>query len=155
MYDLRCSILKERLDAMGLDAPSAAWKQTAGYQWMQRRDLATEEIKSLVPEGSCFILADDQQWADPWGGGQVVSCRRAIPFIERNGQYWGPPQDDETAIRELERLRRTGAKYLAFVWPAFWWLDHYRGFAAHLRLSFPCLLDNERILVFDLQGTAC
>jgi glycosyl transferase family 2 len=153
MYDLRCSILKHHLDAMGIEASLAAWKQTAGYQWMQRRDRATEELKSLVPEGSTFILVDEQQWADPWGGGQVVASRQAIPFIERKGQYWGPPQDDEMAIRELERLRRTGAKYVAFAWPAFWWLDHYRGFAGHLRENFCCLLDNERLVVFDLQGT--
>ncbi len=76
---------------------------------------------------------------------------RAIPFLEKNGQYWGPPADDETAVREFERLRQAGASYIAFAWPAFWWLEHYADFARHLRSRFRCVVENQRLVVFDLR----
>ena len=77
---------------------------------------------------------------------------RAIPFFEREGQCWGPPPDDETAIHELERLRREQApSHLVFAWPVFWWLDHYAGFRRHLEGTFPCVLANERLVAFDLR----
>ncbi len=37
-----------------------------------------------------------------------------------------------------------------FVWPAFWWLEHYIGFRDYVRTRFPCLLANERVVAFDL-----
>jgi hypothetical protein len=120
---------------------------------MQRRHVATEEIKALVPEGASLILVDEQHWADRWGGGQVISGRCSIPFLERDGRYWGRPQDDEAAIRELERLRRVEAvKCIAFAWPAFWWLEYYPKFAHYLRSRFPCEISNERLVVFRLQA---
>jgi len=51
-----------------------------------------------------------------------------------------------------ERLRNAGAKYIAVVWPSFWWLDHYTRFAAHLRKNCRCVLKDDRLLVFDLQN---
>jgi hypothetical protein len=86
--------------------------------------------------------------------GVVASQRPAIPFLERDGQYWGPPADSATAIREFERLRRTGAGFIAFTWTAFWWLDYYAGFHAHLRDKYACLLENERLVVFDLRASS-
>jgi hypothetical protein len=151
MYRCRCKILNEQLQALGIAVDPARWEHGAGYEWMLRRHLATEEIKSLVPCGASLILVDEQHWSDHWGAGQVISDRHVIPFTECNGQYWGPPADDETAIGELARLRRTGASYIAFAWPAFWWLEHYAAFHRHLRSEFPCLIENERLVVFDLQ----
>jgi lipopolysaccharide biosynthesis glycosyltransferase len=108
-------------------------------------DRVAAEITKLVPSGGAFVLVDER-WLAP----EAIPDRRAIPFLERDGQYWGPPADDDTAIRELERLRRAGAGHIVFTWPAFWWLDYYAGFHNHLRASFPCLLENERVAVFKL-----
>ena len=52
---------------------------------------------------------------------------------ERDGDYFGPPEDSAAAVRELEALRSDGAGTIIFAWPALWWLDYYREFAAHLR----------------------
>jgi hypothetical protein len=67
-----------------------------------------------------FILVDEDQvrWSMPE--------LQAIPFLEKTGTYWGPPSDDYVAIDACERLRKRGAQYVAFVWPALWWLRHYR-----------------------------
>jgi hypothetical protein len=154
MYRRRCRILEGYLKNMGIAADPSRWERSAGYLWMQRRHVATEEIKALVPEGASLILVDEQHWADRWGGGQVISGRLAIPFLERDGQYWGRPQDDDTAIRELERLRRSEAiKCIAFAWPAFWWLESYPDFAKYLQSQFPCHLSNERLVVFGLRSS--
>jgi hypothetical protein len=75
-----------------------------------------------------------------------------VPFLERNGQFYGPPSDDATAISELERLRVAGASFIAFAWPAFWWLDYYSGLHQHLRSNFRCVLENDRVVLFDLRS---
>jgi len=116
------------------------------YDWIKRLRRVTRELRSLTSPGDRLIVVDDCAW-----GPDVTTGRAAIPFIERDGQYWGPPPDDETAIQELERLRRTGAAFMVFGWPAFWWLDHYKGFIAHLKAKYPCVRENKRIVVFDLR----
>ena len=110
-------------------------------------DLIAREIDRYVPEDDTLILVDEAQWV----AGDVVGARRAFPFLEHDGQYWGAPTDDATAISEFERLRRSGASFIVFGWPAFWWLDHYQGFSSHLRSNFHCVLRNERVLIFDLR----
>ena len=84
-------------------------------------------------------------------GPGFIRDRQVLPFLEREGQYWGPPPDDETAINELARLRQAGANFIVFAWPAFWWLAYYAGFHRHLRSTFRCVLDNNRLVVFDLR----
>ena len=59
--------------------------------------------------------------------------------------------DGGTAIQELERMRHSGASYLVVAWPAFWWLDYYIRFHDYLRSRFRCVLENERLVVFDLR----
>lgn len=108
---------------------------------------AAEEIAALVPPGATFILVDDQHL----GGGDFVPERHAVPFVERDGLYWGPPPSDEIAVWELDRLRQTGADFIVFARPAFWWLEHYSGFTRHLNDKFRCLLKNDHIVVFDLR----
>jgi hypothetical protein len=102
----------------------------------------------LIPRGATFILVDEGQW----GGGELGAERHVLPFLERDGQYWGAPPDDATAIRELERLRRSGASFLAFAWPAFWWLEYYAEFHRHLCSNFRCVLANDLLVAFDLQS---
>jgi SAM-dependent methyltransferase len=116
---------------------------------VQRHQQIVQDIADLVRPGDSFILVDGGELENMVAGG-----RRALPFLERDGQYWGNPPDDRTAIRELERLRRSGARFLVFAWPAFWWLDHYTGFHRHLRAKFPCSLRNDRLVAFDLSPTA-
>ncbi len=105
------------------------------------------EIAKLIPVGERFILVDQDEWAQKSPPG-----RHAIPFLERDGIYWGPPADDVIAIRECERLREAGARYIVFGALSFWWLEHYAGFHRHLRDRHPCLIQNERLIVFKLQS---
>jgi exopolysaccharide biosynthesis predicted pyruvyltransferase EpsI len=113
-----------------------------------RQELAAagRELAELCRPGHRFVLVDDGQvllWP------LVESAR--VPFLERDGQFWGPPADDQTAICELQRLRNSGATLIAFTWHAFWWLDHYKGFVDYLRSTFPCAIQNRRLVVFNLE----
>jgi hypothetical protein len=108
--------------------------------------VAAQEITALIPRGHTIILVDEEMC-----GGQVGTGHRLIPFLEREGQYWGAPPNDKTALREFERLRQAGAEFMIFAWPAFWWLEFYSEFAKYLRAKFPCPLENERLVVFDLR----
>ena len=110
-------------------------------------EMAIEEIERMIPVRSTFVLVDQ----DGWGTDDYVADRRRLPFLEKEGMYWGPPADDQTAIRELERLRTAGADFVVIGWPGFWWLDHYAGFHQHLRSHFHCILANKRLMVFDLR----
>jgi hypothetical protein len=129
---------------LGLPAPPAPFPHA--NEWMHMLLQASGEIAGQVPAGESLILVDEQGF-----GSEFAAGRRAIPFLERDGQYWGAPADDGTAIRELERLRGGGARFLAFGWPAFWWLDHYAAFRQHLDTRFRCTLRNERLVVYDLR----
>ena len=151
IYDYRCLVLSKYLRDTGVSIDPGIWKKgNAHYIWMQRLHIAAEEIKALIPAGDAFILVDEDLWGDQWGGSEVIADRHAIPFLEQGGQYWGPPTDDATGIRELRRLRQAGATYIVFGWPAFWWLDYYAGLHHYLRSTYPCVLQNERLVVFDL-----
>jgi len=111
----------------------------------RRLQKCKDELIKRIPPAEPFILVDEEQLRSE------LPHRRAIPFLEKDGGYWGPPEDDDIAIRELERLRRAGAKYIIFTWPTFWWLEHFTGFRAHLRKNYPCALKNDRFLMFDLE----
>lgn len=111
-----------------------------------RLKLAMQEIAALIPAGQSFILVDEASF-----GAEAFAGRRPLPFLEREGQYWGPPPDDETAIQELERMRHSGASFIVFGWPAFWWLDYYSGLRDYLSLNSCCVLQNSRLVVFDLR----
>jgi hypothetical protein len=116
-------------------------------EWMQRLCQTAQDIAMLIPPTDTLILIDQEQL-----GSISAAGRRIIPFLERNGSYWGPPPDDSIAIRELERLRQAGARFCVFGWPAFWWFDYYVRFYRYLCLQFPCVLKNDRLIVFDLRS---
>jgi hypothetical protein len=108
---------------------------------------ASRELAGIVPSESTFILIDDDKL-----GPLPIDGRRSIPFLERAGTYWGPPPNSQIAIREFERLLESEPAFLSFAWPAFWWFDCYSEFAAYLRDRFRCVMENERLVVFDLNN---
>jgi predicted O-methyltransferase YrrM len=114
--------------------------------WTHRLRLTIQDLIALIPRGERFILVDQGCL-----GSEIVADRHAIPFLERQGHYWGLPLDDDTAIRELNRLRQSGVGFMAFGWPAFWWFEYYSGLYNYLRSQFHCILNNDRLVVFDLR----
>ena len=114
--------------------------------WTHRIEQTRRDLADLITPGSSFVFVDSAQLE-----AALPPARDSIPFLERAGQYWGPPEDDAVAIHELERLRSAGAAFIAFAWPAFWWLDQYPVFHRHL-MAFPRVMTNDRLIVFDLRA---
>ena len=140
--------------AMSMEEKAAALTRTNQFldqlyeriQWNQRIPQAVEDIAAAIPDGEKIVLVDedvlDRALLGRW---------RPIPFVEQDGAYGGPPADDATAISEFERLRNAGANFAVVAWPAFWWLEHYRAFAAHLEAGFARVRQTGRVIIFDLR----
>jgi hypothetical protein len=144
------SVVGVRPGAYAEDYQSALFcKGDSSWKWLRQVYLAIQDIASVIPPRQTVILVDQEEL-----GIQLGDQRRVLPFLERNGEYNGSPDDDITAIRELNRMRRSGAGFLVFAWPAFWWLEHYAEFHGQLRRRFPCILENERVAVFDIRPSA-
>jgi hypothetical protein len=136
--------LRSHLEAMGRPVSVDAWQRQS---WAHQVHQAKQELTAVIAEGESCVLVDQDELRPEMGPGLGT-----IPFLEQDGQYGGPPLDGDAALQEFERLRRSGARFMVFAWPAFWWLEHYEALTFHLRSSFRCVLENERVVVFDLHS---
>jgi hypothetical protein len=134
--------------ALSLDPDLRQCREKSWYEWLRHIALAARDLAAVIPPDARYILVDEAAWDTR----DLRLPGRPIPFPEAAGEYNGPPADAESALQELERLRRAGAVFLVFGWPAFWWLDYYAALGRQLRAGYPCLLENERVIVFDLQN---
>jgi SAM-dependent methyltransferase len=104
-------------------------------------------LEDLVPPASRVLLVGGERpSADAF-----FDRNETIPFLEHDGEYWGKPPDDDTAIAELERMRRAGAGFIVFGPGTFWWLGYYAGLNSTLRSRARCVLENDRLILFDLR----
>src|SRR5260370_39178995 len=99
--------------------------------WDDQVRRVKQTIVGLIPRRDTFILVDEERL----GIGDSVSGRRRVRFLDRNGQYWGPPTDDEHAIREIERLRRGGVGVIGFFSVTFWEADLYSWIFGHFYIN--------------------
>jgi hypothetical protein len=123
----------------GRELPEDRWT------WMERALAASEDLSRVVPKGEAFVLLNDSVW-NP----DVVPERR--PLLGADGGRTGGPADEEEAIARLEGMRAGGASFVAFAWPAFWWLERFPRLHLHLTSSYRCVLRNERVVVFDVRS---
>ena len=117
--------------------------------WWHRLRRAVDAIEAAIAPGVPYLLADQGSW-----GLDHTERRRPRPFLGRDGAYWGSPADDAHAISELEGERTAGAAALVLGWPAFWWLEHYEGFARHLELGYRRMVQDDVVVVYDLAAPA-
>ena len=147
VIEQRClRALEQYCALLGLETSPERWRRLS---WRRRLQETTKDIAAVVPTGHKYVLVDQATWEI----GELVPRRHKIPFLEHDGKYWGPPIDDVTAIQELGRLRGEGASFIVFAWPAFWWLDYYEDFTRYLRSHFPRVLENDRLIAFDMRPT--
>jgi hypothetical protein len=109
---------------------------------------AQKKLCSLVPPGTTVIVVDEEQMRHELTG------FKTRPFLDRNGVYWGPPTDDQSAIAELERMKLEGAGMIAFIWPSFWWLETYAKFHQYLRSHFRCVVGDDHLVLYNLVQPA-
>jgi hypothetical protein len=136
--------LSQRAVHIGLGRP--AFRRalvTVGDKWYQDLDdllAATEDIRAVVPTDARLILVDEN-------AGRPKTLGNLVRYPIEGGH----PADDEHAIRDLESLRGEGAGFIAFLAPAFWWLEYYADLHRHLRANYRCALENDRVIAFDLS----
>ena len=142
------AVLRSELAASHIPfGPVVHPRQFETARWAAPALAFVEDLLDAVPVGAGFVLVDDYQLSDrllrPW---------RVTRLMDSDGVYGGPPASAEAALQDLAAKRRDGASFLVVAWSAFWWLDHYAAMAAHVRANFPCVLGNDRLVVFDLTG---
>ena len=98
------SLLKEEFENTHLSQLSIVHPRK--YLELIRIQLRAQDVANLIAKRDRFILVDREQFRELMALGD-----QAIPFLERSGQYWGPPADSITAIHELERLRQSGFEF--------------------------------------------
>lgn len=128
----------------GISIDTEEWRRNS---WHWQNAQWVHDIERIVPDGGTLILVDES-----WTTSPSIAGRQVVPFLERDGDYWGRPPDDNTAINELERMRREGAQYIVFLSHTFWWLENYSEFDAYLNSRYKCVLKNERTTAFEIRG---
>ena len=109
-----------------------------------------EAVAKVTPRGGTVLVASR-------GDEELLrfSGRKGRHYPQgKSGGYAGHhPADSAAAIAQLEKLRRRGGQFFALPATAFWWLDHYREFAAHMTESFTEVFRHESVgVIYDLRG---
>jgi len=143
-------LLRRKIDNIIQDSHAfLSARQYAGRLWQKRVERLGLAIDTFVSVDQRFILIDQDMVK-----GQLSSGARAMPFMEQNGQYWGLPPDDDSALAELARQRDAGAGFVIIAWPSFWCLAYYPRFHERLRSQFNCLHHDDAAVVYDIRRPA-
>ena len=105
-----------------------------------------DTLATLLPPGCRYAMVDGDQWSSL----QLLPRRTRTPFVERDGQFWGAPEDDAQALQELERQRSLGLQFLVFGGTEMWWLDHYTALAQRLHGQYRLIARHESLVAFAL-----
>lgn len=130
--------LQLRLERAGAEAPDGSGPFEAtrrlGYRRLVERIRA--EVADAVPAGASVLVVSRGDRALL----ELEGCEaRHFPQDGTGGYLGHHPRDSDDAVERLESLREAGAEYLVLPSTAYWWLDHYAGFARHLRARYPAI----------------
>ncbi|GAA4452718.1 hypothetical protein GCM10023189_16580 [Nibrella saemangeumensis] len=140
-FDYSSAPGQKYLERLGIDvAPELLTMSTSASRIID----SVVEINDVLNKDKPIILVDQGEWAI----GNKLGTRKVLPFLEKEGQYWGPPSTDDEAITELERQRKSGVASIVFAWPSFWWLGYFKGMTEYLNQSCKKILQNDRIIVY-------
>jgi GT2 family glycosyltransferase len=143
--DLQLWLERAAFDSARGDAGFRATRSLGYRQLVQRVRAAVAET---VPAGASILVISR-------GDRELLRLddRDVGHFPQaEDGRYLGHhPRDSEDAVGMLEALRQAGAEYLVIPATASWWLDHYRGFATHLRERY-AETELEACAIFQLAG---
>ena len=106
-------------------------------------------VDETVPQEATVLVisrGDDEALA--------LGSREAWHFPQdSDGTYAGTyPENSEEAVAHLEELHARGAQYLLVPSTSSWWLDHYDGFARHLREHYRPLAEARGVCAVRAGG---
>ena len=138
--------------------PQAADGAYAGHHPLDSAQ-AIDELERMRAAGWRYLVfpVTALWWLDHYAElrRHLETTGRHFP-CDPSGRYAGfHPADSAAAVRHLEEQQRSGATHLVLPSTALWWLDHYAGFAEHLRDRGDQLLDDTRhCRVYRLRDVA-
>ena len=145
------ALMRQKLDILITDEETKLLNKNLLNElvaWIHLIKRTEQELKNVIGDEQNFILIDQDEIRHEL---KIDTCS-IIPFMENDGAFWGLPADDAEARDELERQIRSGAEFIAFWWNSFWWRDQYPGFYKHLCESYVCVINNDRLIAFDLAN---
>jgi GT2 family glycosyltransferase len=143
--DLQLRLERAGVRARGASAPFEATGRLGYRRLIERIQV---EVAEAVPAGASVLVISRGDRALLELEGREV---RHFPQDEAGGYLGHHPRDSDDAVRRLESLRAAGAEYLILPATASWWLDHYAGFAEHLRGRYPAT-ERNACTIFSLAG---
>lgn len=121
------------------------WRRSwAATEIAMIRPAAERCLERILPPGTTCVCVDGGLGLT-WRDG-----RRAIPFVERDGEDHGPPADDAQALAEVARARRRMVQWFVIVTTERWWLTHYPRLAAHLRAEAEEIVEDRSLVAFRM-----
>ena len=111
-------------------APGEALSATDSLGYRRLVERVRAAVEETVPGDAAVLVVSRGDRALVDLGGRAAAH---FPQDRRGGYLGHHPRDSGEAIAQLEELRAAGAAYLVLPATALWWLEHYEGFAAHLR----------------------
>lgn len=153
-YEDMCARMHLYLQFKGIQTSIADWKAKSGwYARLNRLSACLARLKEIVPAGHPFVLADDDDWRT--GGVQeVMADRRALQIALPGSGSETNPDADATALRQVARLRSKGATTLVVAGPPRHRVYSLEKFLGQLSASYPCVLKDADMIVFDLRYKA-
>lgn len=138
----------ERLPVAG-SAVSAVKRRGTARAWNRRTLAAAAEIGRQCDAGDKVLLVDAGEV-----DANAFSAMPTLPFSPQ-AEAWQPvPANDSEAFAALERGRAAGATLIGFLWPTFWWWDHYHDFMGHVERDLPCLARTDNVALFRLDPSS-
>jgi hypothetical protein len=129
---------------LGCEVPNQPFPRA--NEWMHLLIEAGLHFKEKIPAGEKVLLIDQMGF-----GNSFAPNHQIIPFLEKDGVYWGIPENDAVAAKEFERMINTGINYVAVGFPCFWWLAYYPNFEKMLRQKTEILVENNAVKIFRVN----
>jgi len=124
------------------ERPERWTKAARRARWRQQCEA---KLAALVPSGERIILIDEEK------SGLLRDTAMRVPFLERDGQYFGLPADDAAARAELARQLAAGARWVVIPQDSFWMTEFYAGLMRELFTEHRCAFEDASLLVFELR----
>jgi spore maturation protein CgeB/SAM-dependent methyltransferase len=144
-----------RIEALHLTRLQERDKQHEALLAKREADLKRKVVNQRVREVARLVLPPEARvLVISKGDDDLLNLdgRYGLHFPQTAGGVYAGyhPADAAQAIAHLESLKAKGAQFLLIPASAFWWLDFYRDFRAHLEAQYRLLAYNEDCLIFAL-----
>jgi hypothetical protein len=129
---------------LGYETPDIPFPRA--NEWMHLLLEAKHSAEELIPAGTKILLIDQAGF-----GSTFAPQHQTLPFLEKEGIYWGIPENDAVATTEFLRMINDGIDFVAVGFPCFWWLTHYPEFERNLRQKTESLRESNSVKILRVK----